>query len=137
MNKVGKESSFTTKRKALLLEKTNRYFWIFLLLLTIEVVIALFQFHKFIRGFVGDVLVIPLLYYFGRWITRFSANKLLLAVLLLAISVEIIQWFNLFPLLGIESKLFYILIGNTFDPLDLGAHCIGFLTVLFLNKLDV
>jgi hypothetical protein len=134
MNKVTKEPSLKVKKKALFSEKMNRYFWIFLLLLVTETVIALFHFHKFIRGFIGDVLVIPLLFYFGKWITRFSAKRILLLVILVAFSIECMQLLNLASKLGIENSVFYILLGNTFDPWDLVAYLIGGLTVIIFER---
>lgn len=137
MNKAIKEPSLKVKKRALFSEKMNRYFWIFLLLLVTETVIAVFHLHKFIRGFIGDVLVIPLLFYFGKWTTRFSVKRILLLVILIAFCIEFLQWFNFASKLGIENSVIYILLGDTFDPWDLAAYVIGGLTVIFLERFRV
>lgn len=58
MNKLKIESFFNTKRKTLFLDKTQRYFWLILLLFVTEIAITLFQFYKYIRGVIGFVRVL-------------------------------------------------------------------------------
>ena len=45
------------------MKKRIIYFWIFLLLLIIEVLIALFVHDRFVRPYIGDVLVVMVLYF--------------------------------------------------------------------------
>ncbi len=105
------------------------------LLLVTEVAIALFHFHKFIRGFVGDVLVIPLLFYFLRIFTKWRTLYLALTVLGIAIAIEFLQMINLLKHFTITSNFLQIVLGTTFDYKDLLAYLTGFLLVLGFEKL--
>ena len=109
---------------------SKRYATLFLLILVTEVAIAWFHFHRFIRGFLGDVLVIPLLYTLVRALTPFSWKKILLGVIGFAVLIETLQWFEIANRLGIEHKIIRIVLGNTFDPWDLVAYFLGFLLVV-------
>ncbi|MEM7187287.1 MAG: DUF2809 domain-containing protein [Bacteroidota bacterium] len=113
----------------------KNYFTIFILLLVTEVAIAYFQFTQFIRGFVGDVLVIPLLYTFIRAITRIPGKRVLLIVLLIAFGIELMQLFSVADRLQIQHPLARIALGNTFDGWDLVAYLFGILPVLLIEKI--
>ena len=71
----------------------KRLFILFAILLALEILIAKYEFHPFIRGLVGDILVIPLLYVFLKIFFKISSEKLLGLVLLLAFGIELkITW---------------------------------------------
>ena len=103
----------------------KRYFTIFLLVLVTEIAIAIFSFHRFIRGFLGDVLVLPLLYFFLRTFFPFTPLKTLMGVLAFAFFVEILQFFELSKHLEIDNGILQTMLGATFDPWDLIAYSIG------------
>ncbi|MFC7358318.1 DUF2809 domain-containing protein [Jejudonia soesokkakensis] len=107
---------------------------LFVLLLIAEIAIALFHFHKFVRGFIGDVLVIPLLYYFLKLLTKFSTLKTLVIVLLIAFSIEFLQLFPISETLEINNNIINIIIGTTFDPKDLLAYFIGGIGVFTIEN---
>ncbi len=113
----------------------KKYFTIFILLLVTEIAIAYFQFSQFVRGFIGDVLAIPLLYTFVRMISKIPGKKALFLVLLIAFIIEILQLFSIAERLQIENPILQILLGNTFDVWDLVAYVFGMLVVLFIEKL--
>lgn len=113
----------------------KRYFTIFILLLVTEVIIAVFHFHRFVRGFLGDVLVIPLLYALLRSCTTLSGKQVLLLVLGLAFSIEFLQLFSIADTLGIHNKMARVVIGSTFDGWDLLAYWFGIIPVLFIEKI--
>ncbi|MBX2829544.1 MAG: DUF2809 domain-containing protein [Flavobacteriaceae bacterium] len=114
----------------------KKYGSIFILLLVTEIAIAIFHFHRFIRGFVGDVLVIPLLYALLRTLTKTSMIRALLLTLLIAVLVEIAQGFSLWESLGIQSKILQTLLGSTFDPWDLIAYLLGAFVILIFEKIS-
>ncbi|GAB5401374.1 MAG: DUF2809 domain-containing protein [Aureisphaera sp.] len=114
----------------------KRYLTVFTLLLVTEMAIAFFQFHRFIRGFVGDVLVIPLLYSLIRVLFRFSMISALLITLFIAIIIEVLQGFHILESLGIQSRLLELVLGNTFDPWDLIAYFTGAFIILIAEKLS-
>lgn len=93
----------------------------------IEVFIALFVRDKFIRPYVGDMLVVVLIYTCVRIIFPEKPRLLPLYVFLFAALVEGLQGINLVDLLGLADNLFFsVLIGTTFDIKDIvcyGAGC--------------
>ncbi|MCB0457419.1 MAG: DUF2809 domain-containing protein [Flavobacteriaceae bacterium] len=114
----------------------NRYFWIFIFLLVTEVSIAIFHFHPFIRGFVGDVLVIPLLYSFLKLFLKINNRNLLFGVLIFAFFIEFLQVFPIVKLLGLQHTMAAVILGTHFSVLDLLAYILGIIPVLLLeNKL--
>lgn len=98
------------------------------LFLMVEVIIALYIHDDFIRPYVGDGLVVMVIYFFIRiWIPE-KVRLLPLYVFLFASFVEVMQYFRLVELLGLgESRFFRILLGSTFDFKDIicyGAGCL-------------
>ena len=121
------------------MEKTfifnKKYFAATLLLLLVEVCIALFIKDRFIRPYVGDYLVVILMYCFIK--TFFNASPVLVGsgVLLFAIAVEIGQYFDLVELLHLShSELARTIVGTGFDWGDLLAYLLGILTVMIFEK---
>ncbi len=98
------------------------------LFLMVEIIIALYVHDDFIRPYVGDGLVVMVIYFFIRiWIPE-KVRLLPLYVFLFAAFVEVMQYFRLVELLGLgESRFFRILLGSTFDFKDIvcyGAGCL-------------
>ena len=99
-----------------------------MVLLVIEIVIALYVHDSFVRPYVGDALVVIVLYCAVRAVFPYRFKLLLLWIFIFAVSVEVLQYFQLVQLLGLEQNRFLrILIGSTFDIKDImcyGAGCI-------------
>ena len=112
----------------------KRYFAGFLVVLAVECLIAFFVDDRFIRPFVGDYLIMILIYLFCKiWISRHD-NLTILMVLLFCYGVEIGQKFNLVALLGWEhSTLARILIGTHYDSRDMLAYSLAALTVYLIK----
>lgn len=110
----------------------NRYFFIFILVFLVEVYIALFVTDQIIRPFVGDVLIVVLIYSFVRMLFYIqNHHKLAVSVLLFAYLVEFSQLFDLVSILGLaDSKFATIVIGTTFDWRDLLSYTMGFVLIL-------
>jgi hypothetical protein len=111
------------------------YFLLSLLLLLIEILIALFVTDNFIRPYVGDFLVVILLYCFIR---SFSATPVFFTcsvVLVLSFSIEIAQYFQLVRLLQLDNnKLATTIIGSSFEWIDLVAYTLGIIFVLLAES---
>lgn len=107
----------------------------FIILLIVEIIIAYFHFNPFIRGFLGDVLVVLLLYSFLKIFIRNNVVKIAISVLAFAFFVEFLQYFKLAKILNIQSEVLLIVLGAVFDVWDLVAYFIGFLFILVLEKL--
>jgi len=107
----------------------KHYFLVSLLLLLIEICIALFVTQPFIRGFLGDVLVVLLLYTLLRSFIRITIKVACTIVLLFSFGIEILQLFNIAERWNITSPILITITGNTFDILDLVAYTVGVLLI--------
>ncbi|HLT48978.1 MAG TPA: DUF2809 domain-containing protein [Aequorivita sp.] len=112
-----------------------RYFSAFLILLLMEFTIAYFHFNPFIRGFLGDVLVMLLLYSFLKIFIKNNVFNIAISVLGFAFLVELLQFLKLSEILKIKSKIILTVLGSVFDGWDLVAYFIGFLLILLIEKL--
>ena len=97
-----------------------------LVLLVIEVLIALFVRDAFVRPYVGDMLVVIVIYTFVRIFVPEKCRLLPLWVFLFAVFVEILQYFEIVRRLGLsENRFMSVLIGGTFDWNDLACYAVG------------
>ena len=110
------------------MNKRLKYTLITIILLTLEVIIALFIHDTIIRPYMGDVLVVVVLYTFIRIFLPEKYRLLPLYIFIFATFVEVLQYFHIVDLLGLsENRFFYILIGGTFDWKDIicyGTGCV-------------
>ncbi|MCZ4319693.1 DUF2809 domain-containing protein [Aequorivita viscosa] len=112
----------------------NSYFYSTLLLLAVEICIAKFHFNPFVRGFLGDILVVLLMYSFLKIFIKNNIFKIAISVLAFAYFVEFLQLFKLAEKLQITSEILLIILGSVFDPWDLVAYFLGFLLILLIEK---
>tara|TARA_R100000479_G_scaffold21607_1_gene8165 strand:+ start:24217 stop:24549 length:333 start_codon:yes stop_codon:yes gene_type:complete len=89
------------------------------------VLITIFYFNPFIRGFVGDILVVILIFSFIKTFICVSSKKVLLATLLFAFGIEFLQLFEITKHLNIQSKLIKTILGTSFEYTDFIAYIIG------------
>jgi Protein of unknown function (DUF2809) len=113
----------------------KKYLLMTAILLTVEICIALFFKDTLIRPFVGDALVVILIYCFlGIFLNIFRA-KLAFGVFLFACCIEVLQYFDYVKLLHLESyRIISIILGRTFEWLDFIAYLTGFLLILAVEK---
>lgn len=113
----------------------RRYFIFFVILLLIEVVIALFAHDNFIRPFFGDFLVVILIYCFIKSFLNTPQVMTAIAVLLFSYLIEVLQYFNIIKMLGLQnSNLARVVIGTSFEWTDLIAYTLGIGLVILLGK---
>lgn len=117
----------TVVQKLSNLQKKRAFYLIAtILIFLIEVCIALFVRDRFIRPYVGDMLVVILIYAFLRVILPEKPRLLPLYVFLFAALVEGLQAINVVELLGLQnSRFFSVLIGTTFDWKDVACYAVG------------
>ena len=102
-----------------------KYLGLFTMLLMVEIYIGLFVHDNIIRPFVGDALVVGVIYFFLRSFMN-KRKFLFIYVFLFACFIEIGQYFNLVSLLHLENyKVARIIIGSTFDFKDIFSYFIG------------
>ena len=106
-------------------KKTNLFLAILHLLICL-IIVKVFRHSGFIRGFLGDVFFMGLMFYSLKAIYDFNKEKLLLNLLFLAYIVEISQYFKILEYLNLSNNAFLkLLFGATFDVMDLVAYSIG------------
>ena len=104
-------------------------------LFAVEVFIAAFIKDSFVRPFIGDVLVVIFIYCLVRTFWKIRYRTAALSVLLFACAIEILQYFNLVAVLGLQKyKILAIAIGSTFDWKDIIAYVLGTTIVLMLES---
>ena len=95
-------------------------------LLAVEVLIALFCHDNFIRPYIGDVLVVVVIYTFLRIFIPTGVRMLPLYIFLFATCVEVLQFFQVVKLIGLENNTFFrILIGSVADIKDVICYLAG------------
>ena len=110
------------------------YFLVFLLLFLVEVCIALFVRDRFVRPYLGDVLVVLLLYCFLQSFLKLQPRVAALGVLLFAFGIEMLQYFRLVEVLGLRNnKIATTVLGSSFDWEDLLAYSLGAVLVLLIE----
>ena len=113
----------------------KHYFLLFILLLAMEVFIGFFVHDAFVRPYVGDFLVVILLYTLVRSLVRIEVLPAAIFVFVFAIAVEIAQFFNLVEHLGLSSNEFArIVIGSSFEWSDIFAYTAGIITTLVFER---
>jgi len=113
----------------------RNYFYASIFILAIEIIIAILLPQGFIRAYVGDFLIVIFIYCFIRAFFRVSVVISAISVLAFAFLVEWLQYLNLVKLLGLEnSRVANIVIGNTFEWIDMLSYTLGITTVLIIEK---
>lgn len=124
----------TTKTKFIKFNKRNSL--IFCLLFIIEALIAIYFKKGFIRNIFGDYLVVIMLYYFISSFINYKATYIALLTLFIAYLVEFLQFINICDILNIEKNtITKLILGTTYSTHDIIAYTLGFLTILFIEKL--
>ena len=117
--------------------KPGRLFYLVatIVLLMTEIWIALYVHDDFIRPYIGDLLVVIVIYCFVRiWIPE-GKRLLPLYIFLFATAVEVLQYFDLVTILGLEhNRIFRILLGSVFDLKDILCYGVGCILLGLLGK---
>lgn len=102
------------------------YAVMFLIILTIELLIALFAHDNFIRPYVGDMLVTVLICYFARIFFPEKIKSMPILVFIFSALVEIGQYFDFVKQIGLDDNAFIsTLLGRTFSVADLICYAMG------------
>ena len=110
---------------------SKNYFTLALVLLFVEIGIGFFAHDQFIRPYIGDLLVVILIYCFVKSFLNTPVLPTAVAVLFFACLIEILQYYKLVEMLGLShSKLARIILGTSFEWPDIVAYTIGILLVI-------
>jgi hypothetical protein len=111
------------------------YFKLTVILFLIEVSIALFVKDRFIRPYLGDVLVVILIYCFVKSLVKISVHKAAVLVLLFAFCIEILQYINIVEKLKLQlNTVAKTVIGTSFSWEDILAYLAGILIVIAVEN---
>ncbi len=111
------------------------YFIAAFVLFIVEVLIALYVNDSFIRPYLGDVLVVILIYCFIRTFFNTPVLATTIGVLAFSFLIEILQYFQIVHHLGLQhNKLARIVIGTSFAWEDLIAYAVGGTLILLVEK---
>ena len=98
----------------------------FFALLGIETYIALRVYDNFVRPYLGDVLVVILIYCFIRIFFPDGLRLLPLYIFLFAVVVEVLQYFDIVHILGVQDNVFLsTIIGTSFSWWDILCYAVG------------
>jgi hypothetical protein len=117
--------------------KFNRYYFILaIIILLVEILIAFFIHDTIIRPYIGDFLVVILIYCFVKSFLNTPVWSTALAVLLFSYAVEISQYFHFINKLGLQhSKIGRIIMGTSFGWTDIAMYTAGIGVVIFMESL--
>ena len=118
-----------------MLKFNRKYLLIALLIFVVEVLIALYVHDRFIRPYIGDMLVVILLYCLLKAFFDLPVMKAAIGVLVFSFAIEIMQYFRAVELLSLEdNKLARVVIGTSFAWEDFLAYTMGILVVIIVEK---
>lgn len=113
-----------------------KYFILVLIFLVVEILIAMYVQDDFIRPYLGDVLVVILIYCFLRSFWRISVLNGFLLVLAFSFIIESSQYLNLVKALGLQRSTFAnVVLGTSFSWGDLGMYLTGGVLVLMAERM--
>lgn len=111
------------------------YFLAFVLLFALEVVIALYVHDSFVRPYLGDTIVVWLIYAFILSFFAWSKSKVALGVLLFAFLVEGLQAMHFIELIGLQDNaIARVVIGTSFAWEDIWAYIGGYLVIIIIIR---
>ena len=107
--------------------KRNRiiYACLCLFLVIVEVLIGLFVHDSFVRPYLGDVIIVIVLYCFVRIFVPEKFAFLPAAIFIFAAGVEFLQGMNIADRLGIQLQLLRTIIGTVCDMGDIYCYAAG------------
>jgi hypothetical protein len=113
----------------------KKYFGLTILIFAIEVLIALYVHDTIIRPYIGDVLVVILIYCFIKSFFKLPVLSVAVFVLLFSFGVEFLQYLNIVEKLGLQnSKIARTVIGTSFAWIDLVCYTVGIIIILIAEK---
>ncbi|MBC8059853.1 MAG: DUF2809 domain-containing protein [Clostridiaceae bacterium] len=114
----------------------RKYLFSFFILLMIEIIIALFVHDTFIRPYIGDVLVVILLYTLIRGLIQKTIKFLPVYLFIFASTVEFAQYYHIVKSLNLENnKVISTIIGTSYDIKDIINYLIATVILIMWEKI--
>lgn len=115
-----------------------KYFLLSILIFLIEVLIAtVFKDVFFVRAYLGDVIVVMLIYTLILSFFRVeNLPKLIVGIFIFSVIVEFLQYFKIADVLGLKpGSVAAIVVGNSFSWIDVLCYAVG-CVILYLIKTE-
>ena len=113
----------------------KKYFFLAIILFVTEVMIATFLESGFIRHYVGDFLVVILIYCFVKSFLNIQVRTAAILVLLFAYFIELMQYLDFVNWIGFgHIQIANVVLGNYFDWADLVMYTLGIAAVLITEN---
>jgi len=106
-----------------------------LIIFVVEVLIAtVFKNWFFVRAYLGDVIVVMLIYTFVLSFFEIENKKLLIAgIFLFSVFIEVLQYFEIADILGFKPGSWqHIVLGSSFSWWDILCYAVGCVVLLLL-----
>ncbi len=114
-----------------------KYFLLTIILFCTEILIAtVFKDWVFVRSYLGDVIVVILVYTFIlSFVPIQNKTALILGVFAFSIIIELLQLYKTADLLGFkEGSIPHIMLGNSFSWIDIWCYASGCLLTWIVAK---
>ncbi len=112
----------------------KNYFLLSVIIFITELFIAFYVHDKIIRPYIGDMLVVILIYCSIKSFFDIKPVRLAIYTLIFAYTTELFQYLNLLDHLGLRGNtIATILLGGSFDWTDLINYTVGILIVLLIQ----
>jgi len=112
-----------------------KYFLLAIIFFITEVFIALFVHDGFIRPYVGDYLVVMLIYCAVKTFVKASPLKTAAGVLIFSYVIEVLQYLDIVERLGLSGNVIAkTVIGYGFEWWDILAYTLGVITILIMEQ---
>lgn len=109
-----------------------------LALLFTEIIIALFVNDEIVRPYVGDILVVILIYTLIRSFSKTKIMYLPLFLLAFACTVELSQYYGLVNFLDMQDNIFVAtILGTSYSLVDILCYFIAMILLLVCEKINV
>lgn len=122
------------------LTKTKKrmiFMLLFLIFTVVEVLIAIFIHDNLIRPYLGDMLVVIVIYFFVRIFLPEGVKLLPFYIFIFAAIVEALQYFNYVTLLGLQkNKLLSVMLGSSYDIKDIICYAIGCILLFVVEAIN-
>lgn len=114
-----------------------KYILCFIILLVMEAIIEFFVNGTIIRSYIGDILVVILMYNLIRGFIQKLIKFLPVYLFLFASTVEVAQYYHIVNLLHLQNnKVISTVIGTSFDIKDIFCYLIGSMFLIIWGKME-
>lgn len=91
----------------------------------------------FVRAYLGDVIVVMLIYYFIKAFFKIESTKLIVGIFIFSCLIETLQHFKFAEVLGFQKNpIMMTVLGNSFSWVDILCYFTGCIILFLITKLD-